>query len=199
VRADGYGETDGRWPSDGLTFSLDFERPDAIGTMRSFWSNFAHMVRALAYVYANGADGLALVSKLAVLNANYIRASLDDVIDIPHDELCRHEFVASAQALKRETGVRALDIAKALLDRGYHAPTIYFPLLVPECLMIEPTETESKETLDGFIAAFREIVAQAKSDPQALLDAPVNTVVGRIDETRAARQPDLRWRPPATG
>jgi glycine dehydrogenase subunit 2 len=183
--------------SAGLTFALDFDRPDAIGTMRSFWSNFAHMVRALAYTYANGGEGLTMVSKLAVLNANYIRASIRDVIDVPYDEINRHEFVASAQTLKRETGVRALDLAKALLDRGYHAPTVYFPLIVPECLMIEPTETESKETLDGFIAAFRDIVATAKSDPETVLAAPVNTAVGRIDETRAARQPDLRWRPAA--
>jgi glycine dehydrogenase subunit 2 len=181
-----------------LTFALDFERPDSIGPMRSFWSNFAHMIRALAYTYANGADGLTTVSKLAVLNANYIRASIRDVVDIPYDEINRHEFVASAQTLKRETGVRALDIAKALLDRGYHAPTVYFPLIVPECMMIEPTETESKETLDEFIAAFREIIATAKSDPERVLEAPVNTAVGRIDETRAARQPDLRWRKPDT-
>jgi glycine dehydrogenase subunit 2 len=180
-----------------LTFALDFDRPRSVGPMRSFWSNFAHMVRALAYCYANGAEGLTRVSHLAVLNANYLRVGLRDVIDIPYDEINRHEFVASAQALKRESGVRALDLAKALLDRGYHAPTIYFPLIVPECLMIEPTETESKETLDGFIAAFREIVAQAKIDPQALFDAPVTTPVGRVDETRAARQPDLRWRPAA--
>ncbi len=135
---------------------------------------------------------------MPVLNANYVRALVKDFIPTPYDETCRHEFVASAQDLKRETGVEALDIAKALLDRGYHAPTIYFPLLVPECLMIEPTETESKETLDAFVAALREIVETAKSDPQAILDAPVNTVVGRIDETRAARQPDLRWVPAAT-
>jgi glycine dehydrogenase subunit 2 len=186
---------DGWQSSAGKTFRLDFERPQSIGSMRSFWSNFAHMVRALAYVYANGFEGLTMVSKLAVLNANYIRASIDDIIDTPYAEHCRHEFVASAQALKRETGVRALDIGKALLDCGYHAPTVYFPLLVPECLMIEPTETESKETLDGFIAAFRAIVATAKADPQAVLDAPRNTVVGRIDETRAARHPDLRWLP----
>ncbi len=183
--------------SDDLTFALDFERPKSIGTMRSFWSNFAHMVRALAYTYANGAEGLTAVSHLAVLNANYIRAGIHDVIDVPYDEINRHEFVASAQSLKRETGVRAVDIAKALLDRGYHAPTVYFPLIVPECIMIEPTETESKETLDGFIAAFREIVATAKSDPETVLQAPVNTAVGRIDETRAARQPDLRWKPAA--
>jgi glycine dehydrogenase subunit 2 len=195
VRCNERDDATGWESSDGKTFRLDFDRPDAIGTMRSFWSNFAHMVRALAYVYANGAEGLTAVSQLAVLNANYVRASIKDIIDTPYDETCRHEFVASAQTLKRETGVRALDIAKALLDRGFHAPTIYFPLLVAECLMIEPTETESKETLDTFIAAFREIIAQAKADPQAVLATPVNTVVGRIDETRAARQPDLRFRP----
>ncbi|MGH7716102.1 MAG: aminomethyl-transferring glycine dehydrogenase subunit GcvPB, partial [Vulcanimicrobiaceae bacterium] len=122
-------------------FSLDFNLPSTIGPMRSFWSNFAHMVRALAYICANGAEGLTRVSQLAVLNANYIRAKIRDVVDVPYDEWCRHEFVASAQTLKRETGVRALDIAKALLDHGYMAPTIYFPLIVPECLMIEPTET----------------------------------------------------------
>ena len=198
VRAAGVGETGGRFPSDDLTFSLEFERPDAIGTMRSFWSNFAHMVRALAYCYANGAAGLTRVSQLAVLNANYIRASIRDLIDIPYDEINRHEFVASAQSIKRESGVRALDIGKALLDRGYHAPTVYFPLLVPECIMIEPTETESKETLDGFIAALREILIVARDNPQSVLDAPVNTAVGRVDETRAARQPNLRWHAPGS-
>lgn len=178
------------------TYRLDFDRPQAIGTMRSFWSNFAHMVRALAYTRANGAEGLARVSQLAVLNANYLRVLVRDFLPTPYDEPCRHEFVASAQALKRECGVRALDIAKALLDRGYHAPTVYFPLIVPECLMFEPTETESKATLDGFVAALREIVETARTTPQAILDAPARTVVGRIDETRAAREPDLRWRAP---
>lgn len=176
--------------------SLDFASPRSIGTMRSFWSNFAHMVRALSYIMANGAEGLAMTSKLAVLNANYLRVKLRDVIEMPFDEPCRHEFVASAQSLKRETGVRALDIAKALLDRGYHAPTMYFPLLVPECLMIEPTETESKETLDHFIAAFREILTLARTTPNVVFTAPHKTIVGRVDETRAARQPDLRWRKP---
>jgi len=176
-------------------YRLDFERPNSIGQMRSFWSNFAHVVRALTYIYANGAEGLKKISQLAVLNANYLRVGVREFLETPYDEPCRHEFVASAQELKRETGVRALDIAKALLDRGYHAPTIYFPLLVPECLMIEPTETESKETLDDFVAALREIVETAKSDPDAIMAAPVRTVVGRVDETRAARQPDLRWTP----
>ena len=183
---------------DGL-FSLDFDVVSTVGPMRSFWSNFAHMVRALAYICANGAEGLTRVSQLAVLNANYVRSKLHDVLEMPYDEPCRHEFVASAQTLKHETGVRALDIAKALLDRGYHAPTMYFPLIVPECLMIEPTETESKETLDGFIEAMREIVRQAREDPAAVKAAPVETVVGRVDETRAAREPNLRWSPNAAG
>jgi glycine dehydrogenase subunit 2 len=178
-------------------YRLDSDGADSIGPMRSFWSNFAHMVRALTYILANGAEGLTRVSQLAVLNANYVRVGVRDFLETPYDETCRHEFVASAQKLKRETGVRALDIAKALLDYGFHAPTIYFPLLVPECLMIEPTETESKETLDAFVGALREIVETAHTNPQAILDAPVNTPVGRIDETRAARQPDLRWVPEA--
>ena len=184
-----------RAPSDQLEFRLDFDLPKSIGPMRSFWSNFAHCVRALAYIYANGAEGLTKVSQLAVLNANYIRVKVREFLETPYDEICRHEFVASAQELKKETGVRALDIAKALLDRGFMAPTMYFPLIVPECLMIEPTETESKETLDEFIDALREIVQSAKSDPEAIMAAPQHTVVGRLDETKAARQPDLRWRP----
>jgi glycine dehydrogenase subunit 2 len=180
---------------DGDGYRLDFDRPKSIGPLRSFWSNFAHAVRALAYLYANGAEGLKRVSQLAVLNANYLRVKIAEFLETPYPEKCRHEFVASAQALKKEHGVRALDIAKALLDDGYMAPTIYFPLLVPECLMIEPTETESKETLDAFVEALRDIVNRAKTAPEELLAAPVTTVVGRVDETRAARHPDLRWRP----
>jgi glycine dehydrogenase subunit 2 len=182
-------------PSDKLEYYLDFDLPKSIGPMRSFWSNFAHAVRALAYIYANGAEGLAKVSQLAVLNANYLRVNVREFLTTPYDEICRHEFVASAQDLKKETGVRALDVAKALLDRGFMAPTMYFPLIVPECLMIEPTETESKETLDAFIAALREIVQTARENPAEILAAPQNTVVGRLDETRAARQPNLRWVP----
>ena len=180
---------------DGTAYALEFDRPKSIGPMRSFWSNFAHAVRALAYLYANGEEGLKRVSQLAVLNANYLRVKVADFLETPYPETCRHEFVASAQVLKKEHGVRALDIAKALLDDGYMAPTIYFPLLVPECLMIEPTETESKETLDAFVAALRAIVERAKTAPQELFAAPVTTPVGRVDETRAARQPELRWRP----
>jgi glycine dehydrogenase subunit 2 len=179
---------------DGSSYRLDFDLPNSIGPLRSFWSNFAHAVRALAYLYANGEEGLKRVSQLAVLNANYLRVKIAEFLETPYPENCRHEFVASAQRLKKEHGVRALDLAKALLDYGFMAPTMYFPLLVPECLMIEPTETESKETLDAFVRALREIVERAKTDPRALFDAPVTTPVGRVDETRAARQPDLRWR-----
>ncbi|MBV8638428.1 MAG: aminomethyl-transferring glycine dehydrogenase subunit GcvPB [Candidatus Eremiobacteraeota bacterium] len=182
-------------PSDRYTFSLDFDLPKSIGPMRSFWSNFAHAVRALAYIYANGVGGLKKVSQLAVLNANYIRVKVAEFLDTPYPEICRHEFVASAQELKKETGVKALDLAKALLDHGMMAPTMYFPLIVPECLMIEPTETESKETLDQFIGVLREIVEEAKRNPEAVMAAPVTTVVGRVDETRAARNPDLKWEP----
>ena len=193
-------QSDGKGaPSDRMTFSLDYDRPKSIGPMRSFWSNFAHAVRALAYIYANGADGLKRVSQLAVLNANYIRVNVAKFLDTPYPEICRHEFIASAQDLKKETGVKALDIAKALLDHGMMAPTMYFPLIVPECLMIEPTETESKETLDQFIAVLREIVETAKSNPDEILAAPVTTVVGRVDETRAARQPNLKWEPAKVG
>ncbi len=181
--------------NNGRTYRLDFDVPKSIGPMRSFWSNFAHIVRALAYLYANGIEGLTDVSRLAVLNANYVRAKVAPFLEMPYPETCQHEFVASAQELKKQTGVRAVDIAKALLDRGFHAPTMYFPLIVPECLMIEPTETESKETLDQFVAALEDIVTTAKRDPQEILDAPQETVVARVDETRAARQPDLRWRP----
>jgi len=191
------GKTGAEFSSDAMVFALDFARPQSIGPMRSFWSNFAHMVRALAYIYANGAAGLTRVSQLAILNANYLRVRIEPFLETPYRENCRHEFVASAQSLKRETGVRALDIAKALLDCGFHAPTMYFPLIVPECLMIEPTETESKETLDQFIAALRGIVETARANPRGIMDAPKKTVVGRIDETRAARQPDLRWRQPS--
>jgi glycine dehydrogenase subunit 2 len=182
-------------PSDRMKYELDFDRPKSIGPMRSFWSNFAHAARALAYIYANGAEGLKRVSQLAVLNANYVRVKVAEFLETPYPEICRHEFVASAQELKKETGVKALDLAKALLDYGMMAPTMYFPLIVPECLMIEPTETESKETLDRFVEVLRRIVEAAKREPERIMAAPLKTVVGRVDETRAARQPDLRWQP----
>jgi glycine dehydrogenase subunit 2 len=137
-----------------------------------------------------GRDGLERVSRNAVLNANYVLAALRDHYDLPYPRFCMHEcvFSASRQAVK---GVRAVDVAKALIDRGFHPPTVYFPLIVPEAMMIEPTETESKETLDAFIDAMIEIAQLARTDPQAVTDCPQATPVTRLDETRAARYPDL--------
>ena len=167
--------------------------------MRSFWSNFAHAVRALTYVYANGGEGLTRVSQLAVLNANYVRVKVKEFLHTPYDEIVpsRVRRVArknsSATRASRHSISRKRCSTAAITRRRSTSRCI-----VPECLMIEPTETESKETLDGFVEALREIVETAKTNPQEILDAPVNTVVGRIDETRAARQPDLRWEPAAS-
>lgn len=142
------------------------------------------LIKALAYMLRLGGEGLERASEYAALNANYLKKRLEKTLDIPYaDRLCAHEFVASAPE-----GLRALDIAKALLDRGFHAPTIYFPLIVRECLMAEPTETENKETLDAYIQALEEIVAQGKSDPQRLAEAPTSLPVRRLDETAAARR-----------
>src|ERR1700720_3590511 len=166
---------------------LDFKRPQSIGRVRSFYGNFGMLVRAYAYIVAMGGDGLAQASRDAVLGANYLRKQVENDLEMPPDGPCMHEFVASAHNLAHE-GVRALDIAKALLDRDFYAPTVYFPLVVPEAIMVEPTETESKATLDAFAAAIKEIVAEARSNPQALHDAPQKMVVGRLDEVAAARR-----------
>ncbi|GAC1657784.1 MAG: aminomethyl-transferring glycine dehydrogenase subunit GcvPB [Candidatus Dormibacteraceae bacterium] len=174
-------------------FGFDFNRPKSIGRVRSFYGNFGMLVRALTYILAMGGDGLEQASKDAVLAANYVRGSLLDLFDIPQPAPCKHEFVASAKNLPN--GIRALDVAKGLLERGYYAPTIYFPLIVPEAIMIEPTETESKATLDSFTAALREIVQLAHADPGRLRDEPRSLPVGRLDEVAAARNPVLRWRP----
>jgi glycine dehydrogenase subunit 2 len=186
---------------------LDFKRPKSIGRVRSFYGNFGMLVRAYTYIVAMGGDGLTQASKDAVLSANYLRKQVEGDLDMPHEGPCMHEFVASARNLSHE-GVRALDIAKALLDRDFYAPTIYFPLVVPEAIMVEPTETESKATLDAFARAIKEIVAEARSNPQALHDEPKNLPVGRLDDVAAARQinsylqgltedPVLRWKAPA--
>jgi len=151
-------------------------------------------VRAYAYIRVLGAEGLRAVSRDAVLNASYIQARLQDLYPPAYRRRCMHEVVVSAAAFKRH-GVRALDIAKRLIDFGYHPPTMYFPLVVEEALMIEPTETETKETLDAFIEAMRAIAREAREQPEALHGAPHVTPVGRLDEARAARHPDLRWRP----
>ncbi len=168
--------------------------PLSIGRVRASCGNFLVLVRAYTYIRFNGPDGLRHVSQSAVLNANYVMRALQDVYDLPYDRACMHEFVFSANRQKRHD-VHALDIAKRLLDFGIHPPTIYFPLIVPEALMIEPTETETKETLDNFIDVMRQIAREALEQPELVLEAPHDTVVGRLDQTLAARKPDLRWQP----
>jgi len=163
-----------------------------IGRVKAFHGQFAALVRAYTYIRMLGADGLREVAENAVLNANYLMAHLKDVYDLPYDRTCKHEFVLSGSR-QTKYGVRTLDIAKRLMDFGIHPPTVYFPLIVPEALMIEPTETESKETLDQFIAVMRQIAAEAEQNPDVLHSAPHQTPVGRLDEVRAARQPVLRW------
>jgi glycine dehydrogenase subunit 2 len=169
--------------------------PASIGRVRSFYGNFGVLVRAYAYIRALGAEGLREVAEQAVLSANYLRVRLREAFDLPYDRICMHEFVLSGSRQKRENGVRTLDIAKRLLDHGYHPPTIYFPLLVDEALMIEPTETESLAELDAFADALIAIAQEAKDSPEVVLSAPFTTPVRRIDEAGAARNPDLRWKP----
>jgi len=166
----------------------------SIGKVSAFHGNFGVLVRAYAYIRALGGEGLRQVSEDAVLNANYLMAKLKDAYDLSYDRLCMHEVVLSASRQKKQ-GVRGLDIAKRLLDYGFHAPTMYFPLIVDEALMIEPTEAESKETLDAFIEAMLSIANEVAEDPDIVSHAPHTTPVSRLDEVRAARQPDLRWQP----
>ncbi len=178
----------------GGRFLLDHDRPLSIGRVRSFYGNFGMLVRAYTYILAMGGDGLTQASKDAVLGANYLQSQVEELLNVPYARPCMHEFVASASNLA-PLGIRAMDVAKGLLDRGYHSPTTYFPLVVPEALMIEPTETESRDTLDGFAGALREIVEEARDNPAALHAEPRTLPVGRMDEVEAARHPVLRWRP----
>lgn len=172
------------------SYSLDYDYPDSIGYIAPFYGNFGMLLRAYAYILTLGRQGAIRVGENAVINANYVRARLAPYFDIPYDRVCTHECVLSATRYNAG-GIHAVDICKALLDAGYHPPTMYFPLIVPEALMIEPTETESKETLDAFIDAMIRIVQQAKTSPKELLDAPLRQSVRRLDETRAARSPML--------
>lgn len=172
------------------SYRLDENRPDSIGRVKAFYGNFGILVRAYAYILAYGGEGLRRVAENAVLNANYVMRRLAPYFDLPYDTVCKHEFVLSG-ARQKKRGVRTLDMAKRLLDFGIHPPTIYFPLIVEECLMIEPTETESKETLDAFIEAMIQIAREAEEEPRILLDAPHTTVVRRLDEVLAARKPVL--------
>jgi len=176
-------------------YTLDYDRPRSIGKVRSFYGNFGVLVRAYAYISALGAEGLREVSDAAVLNATYVMAGVRDLFDVPYERPVMHEFVVSAEPL-RAHGVRALDVAKRLLDYGVHPPTTYFPLIVKEALMVEPTETESKDDLDAFVAAVRAVVGEARSDPELLRTAPHTMPVGRLDEVAAARNPVLSQRFP---
>ncbi|WP_404443324.1 aminomethyl-transferring glycine dehydrogenase subunit GcvPB [Sutcliffiella horikoshii] len=175
------------------TFGFDYDRPESIGRVKPFYGNFGINVRAYTYIRSMGPDGLKAVTEYAVLNANYMMRRLAEHYDLPFDRHCKHEFVLSGKRQKK-LGVRTLDIAKRLLDFGYHPPTIYFPLNVEECIMIEPTETESKETLDSFIEAMIQIAREAEENPEVVQEAPHTTVIKRLDETLAARKPVLRYK-----
>ncbi len=181
----------------GPTFRLDYDRPKSIGRLRGFQGNYGVFVRSYAYICSLGAEGLREASELAVLNANYLLARLKEegvaeYLPVAFDRLCMHEFVLSGSPMKKELGIKTLDLAKRLLDHGYHPPTVYFPLLVDEALLIEPTETETKETLDSFADAIAEILREAKEDPSIALEAPYSTPVRRLDEAAAAKNPVVR-------
>ena len=178
---------------EGAEYRLSEAFPKSIGRIRAFSGNFGVLVRAFAYILSLGGDGLQRATALAILNANYVRRRLEGVLHLPYSEPCLHECVFSDKDLQ-PFGVRTLDLAKRLLDYGFYAPTIYFPLIVSGAIMIEPTESESRETLDEFIAAVRAIVAEAEKDPQLVKQAPHLTRVSRLDEVRAARHPVLRWK-----
>ncbi|MDR3263927.1 MAG: aminomethyl-transferring glycine dehydrogenase subunit GcvPB [Clostridiales bacterium] len=175
--------------TDGGAYALKKASPKSIGNVRAFYGNFLVCVRALTYIITLGREGIKDAAQKAVLNANYMRKRVSEFLDVPHNVPCMHEFVASCEKLKEETGVSALDVAKALIDCGIHPPTIYFPLIVHEAMMFEPTETESKETIDGAVEMLRSVIEAARTNPQELKNAPKTTPVGRPDEVKAARKP----------
>ena len=179
--------------SDG-TLGFEYDRPHSVGRVRAFYGNFGMFVRALAYIMANGPDGLRQTTEDAVLNANYIRKGIEGAYDLPYSTPTMHEVVFSDK-LQAKKGVKTMDIAKRLIDYGFHPYTTAFPLIVPGALMIEPTESESKEELDLFIEAMKSIAEEVEEDPQLVLDAPHSTRVSRLDEVGAARRPVLRWKP----
>jgi glycine dehydrogenase subunit 2 len=175
------------------TFFFDYERPKSIGKIKAYNGQFGMHVRALCYILANGPEGLKEVSEVAVLNANYIRAKLKDAYALAYDSPSLHEVVF-ADRLQARKDVHVWDIGKRLMDFGFHPPTVSFPLIVPGAIMIEPTETESRQELDAFIEAMLEIAKEAEERPDFVKDAPHRTRIGRIDEAAAARKPVLRWR-----
>ena len=179
-------------PAGAGSYHLRCDVPHSIGQVRSFYGSFGVLVKAYAYIRALGAEGLRKVGENAILNANYLRIRLQQAYEVPYPRSCMHEFVLSGRRQKA-LGVRTLDIAKRLIDFGYHPPTIYFPLIVEEAMMVEPTETESVEALDAFAEAMLAIAREAEENPEVVRAAPATTVVGRMDETAAARQPRLHW------
>ena len=179
--------------SRGVEYYFDYDRPKSIGKVHSWYGNFLVMVKAYSYILTLGPSGLRTAAENAVLNANYLQAKLVSDYELPYGGFCQHEFVLSASRQK-EAGVRAMDVAKGLLDRGLHAPTVYFPLIVKEALMIEPTETESRASLDAFVAAMKEIAREARENPDSLTSAPGSTPVGRLDESGAAKALDVVWK-----
>ncbi|WP_284036914.1 aminomethyl-transferring glycine dehydrogenase subunit GcvPB [Neobacillus sp. 114] len=181
-----------RVDKDGDSYVLDTNHPFSIGRVKGYYGNFGILVRAYTYIRTMGPEGLRQVSESAVLHANYLRNKLEPYFEAPYSQVCKHEFVLSGSKQKK-LGVRTLDMAKRLLDFGYHPPTIYFPLNVEECLMIEPTETESKETLDAFADVMVKIAKEVEENPGIVLEAPHTTVIGRLDEVQAARQTILRY------
>jgi glycine dehydrogenase subunit 2 len=190
IRRDGHN-------GDGPRYDLDYDRPKSIGRLRGFQGNYGVFVRSYAYIRSLGAAGLRDVSEVAVLNANYLLAKLRsagvmEYLPVAYERICMHEFVLSGAPMKRELEIRTLDLAKRLLDHGVHPPTVYFPLLVDEALLIEPTETETKETLDRFADIVVEILREAREDPDVARGAPYSTPVRRLDEAGAARHPVVR-------
>ena len=169
--------------------------PQSIGKMRANNGNFGVLVRAYTYIRTYGPDGLLHVAQSAILNANYVKHELAADYEIAYPQTCQHEFIATAERQKEESGITALDIAKRILDFGMYAPTIYFPLIVHEAMMIEPTETETRETLDSFVSVMRQIAEEARANPEIVKTAPHTTPVGRLDQALAARKPNLRWTP----
>ncbi len=180
---------------DGQRFTLQFARPKSIGKIRAFYGNFGNLVRAYAYIRSMGPDGLHEAAETAVLNANYVLSRLREHYDLPYDRICKHEFVLSGRRQRDRHHVTTKDMAKRLLDYGFHSPTIYFPLIVEEAIMIEPTETESLQTLDAFVEAMIAIAREAETAPDLVRGAPYETPVTRLDDVTAARKPVLRWRP----
>jgi glycine dehydrogenase subunit 2 len=178
----------------GERYELQHTSPKSVGRLRSFVGNFGMMVRAYTYIREMGPEGLKAATDLAVLNANYVRVLLAEDYPASFPQTCMHEVIVSDKKLQAETGIKTLDIAKRLIDYGFHPPTVYFPLVVAGAMMVEPTETESKETIDRFVEAMKAIAKEARETPELVQTAPATTRIGRLDEARAARKPILRFR-----